>query len=366
MAVPKRVGCLVLGCLVAATLVGCDPYDRFGKNNDHLGPVDPVTFPPANLGVGGNRMQAGRGTFTETRAFVGGMPVGYFPYAVAAGPMDPLRVTQIPARPAYQFTDACVPPAGYVWDEMTSPINEDHRKDQAWPVFTALPSATYTPGVAVTSPYVPVVAEKTVAVGGRPCQAFKSETQIVETFKKEMNNPKFVAADIMPTGKLFAWLLIDPAAAVYPLGQSANTMHPGLGLQKWGWYNRYLAAYLDGGEIATAPAMVMEGMPPAPVMVTRMVTQRLFYPRSMVTGMNAAGMPTMAPGARGAGYDVLEFKKGDPGYSPVCRVFTYDTLMPMAAADLPKDVATIEMMFNAPMMEIRPATPPLVYCLQVR
>jgi hypothetical protein len=379
MAGPKRVGCLIVGC-IAAVAGACDPYERFGKNNDHLGPVDPVNFPPANVGVGGDRLRAGRGSFTEVRAFAGGMPVGYFPYTVPGMASDPIRVLDgmtptLPTPPAYVFSNGCVPPPGYVWSDETSPVTEDHRKDQQGHVLSALPAVVYRPGVAPVSSYVPVVAEVPVSASGRPCQQFKSEKQLVDTLRKEMGKKEdeFSAADIPRSGKYHAWLVIDPAAAVYPLGQSAATKHEGVGLQKWGWYNRYLAAYLDGGEILTRQVMVMEGMPPAAKMVTRMVTQRLFYPRSPVIGMNAAGMPTMAPGARGAGYDVLEFRKGEAGYSPVCQVFTYHTGTPMAAADLPKDVATIEAMFNPPpnpmdptVEPIRPAMPPYVYCLQVR
>jgi hypothetical protein len=112
--------------------------------------------------------------------------------------------------------------------------------------------------------------------------------------------------------------------------------------------------------------MVMEGTPPAPRKVRRLGTQRLFHPRSLVIEMGPTMMPVMAPGRIGAGYDVLESKRGDARYSPLCAVFTYDAGMPLRPEELPKDAATIEAMFNTQAAPLRPGTPPLVYCLQVR
>src|SRR5207248_1056337 len=109
---------------------------------------------------------------------------------------------------------------------------------------------------------------------------------------------------------------------VYPMGDPmAGRMHPGVGLQRWGWFNRYLLAYLDGGYIPTTVEQVMGGTAMMPTMksVTRMKPQRLFIPRivRMATGMG------MAAGMRGAGYDVIEFRRGQPGYSPLCQVWVY-------------------------------------------
>jgi hypothetical protein len=89
-----------------------------------------------------------------------------------------------------------------------------------------------------------------------------------------------------------------------------------------------------------------------------MVPQKLYYPRSQVIGSMG-----MAAGARGAGYDVLQFKKGDPGYSPICEIQTYDAGMPLAPADLPKDAQAIETAFG---MTLMPGMNRYVFCLQVR
>jgi hypothetical protein len=74
-------------------------------------------------------------------------------------------------------------------------------------------------------------------------------------------------------------------------------------------------------------------------------------------------MTTAAPGRLGAGYDVLQARRGQPGYSPLCQVLTYDAGALKDSAALPRDAQAIEMMF-AP-ETLLPATPAYVYCLQV-
>src|SRR4051812_48960909 len=115
---------LSLVLVVLATGAACNPYESYGKADDLLGPVDPVTFPPANLGDGGNRKQPGLATFPAVPAFVAGMPVDYFSYGFPpSGPdVDPLRLAEddvpydpVPSPPAYLFTAdyKCTPPPGY-------------------------------------------------------------------------------------------------------------------------------------------------------------------------------------------------------------------------------------------------------------
>ena len=347
--------------LLAITAASCDQYQRFGQSSsDSLGPVDPVTFPPANLGTRGDRMKAGSGTFTQIKAWSadGEVPnAPYFAYPVPAAMLmaDPLAAKGLGAAPAYVFdASKCPAPAGYDW---TKRLRDDEMPlDQQGNVFTALPKATYTAGVAATSSYVPVVQQVPASATGRPCQALKSE----EMLKGAGLKPK---AD----GKLLAFLIIDPAAAVNPGVGGFD----GFGLQRWGWYNRYIVAYLDGGELPLSDDL------------TKVVPQRLYYPRSMVVRKGPDGMPLAAAGRIGAGYDVLQAQRGQPGYSPICQVFTYDLGMtPAAPKDevlptdfmgprLPTSAAAIEMMFGTvempvdPMRPLRPATPPFIYCLQV-
>jgi hypothetical protein len=359
---------------IAATVVligaGCDPlfdpYEgKFDKGDNALGVVDPVNFPAANLGDGGNRMMPGNGVFMETPAFADGAEVGYFPYLYPATPTAAsLRVRdngnanpRVPTVGAFIFdatgappnplpaTQKCTAPTGYAFDQ----IRDEVHYDQQGSVFASLPGATYNPGEASTSPYLPIVTEWPVSSAGQPCQRFKSRAQTEAALGR------------MPSGRFAAWLIIDPAAAVYKFSDDPNMDPRGLDLQKWGWFNRYLLAYLDGGYIPTTEMMVTEAGVTKPVVV--MNTQRLFYPRSPVITMGANGMPAMASVARGDGLDVLEAKRADADYSPVCQVFTYDTGTPMPPEMLPKRVEDIMMLYGASIM---PAAVPYIFCLQVR
>jgi hypothetical protein len=327
---------LAMILICAAAAVCCDPYQRFGKDDDSLGPVDPASFPPANLGTRGDRTRSGSGTFTQVGAFAGGLPAAYFAYPVPGALADPLTLKGQSTPVAFTFAGGCQAPAGYVFDQRRDEVHLD-RQDS---IFTALPQATYAPGLPASSAYVPLVMRAPVNAAGQPCQKLKSETALARA--------NLAAA---PDGALLAWLIIDPAAAVYPVGKPAT--HPGLGLQSWGWFNRYLLAYLDGGEV--------------PVSEGRIVPQKLYYPRSLVTvtapGPDGMSMMTTSPGRIGAGYDVLEARRGEPGYSPLCQVFTYDLMVPTDTAALPRDAHTIQTMF-AP-ETLQPASPAFVYCLQV-
>jgi hypothetical protein len=372
IAVNERARLAVFIGMAAVALGGCDPYEGFGKGDDSLGAVDPVTFPAANLGAGGNRMQAGVGVFQEVAGFAGGTPVGYFPYLypTAATPIpDPRRLrdngapyARVPTPGVYTFdpppdgasplpaTYPCSAPPGYMFDE----ARDEVRMDQMGAVFGALPSATYTMGVASTTTYLPIVAEWPLGSAGQPCQKLKSRAQVESVFGPF--DPS------KASGKFMAWLIIDPAAAVYRFDDNPDTDLRGLDLQRWGWFNRYLLAYLDGGYIPTVEEMIEEGG--AMKTVLRMQPQRLYYPRSQVVTMGAGGMPSMAAGLRGAGYDVLAARRGEPGYSPLCEVFTYDAgMVPLPPEQLPRTAADIETMFGGTLM---PAANRYIFCLQVR
>lgn len=331
------------------------------------------------MGTGGDRTRPGLGSFTETPAFVAGEMVGYFtyPFPVAAtgggkggGGMaaasDPLRLREgdkptaaFPAPTAYVFdpTDAepipdhyaCVPPPDYQYDR----IRDEYRKDEQGNVFTALPKVTFSPGVEAAPSVAPVMSETKVSSSGIECQSVKSSKTLLSTLGEGEK-----------TGRYLAWVLIEPGAAVYRLGESAKAKSPGVGTQRWGWFDRYLVAYLDGGYIPTAEATVTEAM--VDKTVVRMVPQKLYYPRSMIVTVAKDGTMTMAAGKLGAGYDVMQFKRGDQGYSPVCDVTTYDPGMALTVDALPKDAAAIEEMAAAAMTMLTPANPRYVYCLQVK
>jgi hypothetical protein len=342
---PGRLWLLLLGC------AACDPYDRFGEGESDLGPVDPVNFPPANLGLQdtgapGNRKQPGQGSFSAVPAFVAGEAVGYYtyPFPRAALAADPLLVGG-DEPPAYVFAAGykCTAPAGYKRNARLDEVPYDVQGN----IFTALPEATYSYERLPQSSYVPIVAQIPVTSPKLPCQQPKSEEALLR-----LGGDK----ERKPDGNLLAWLIIDPAAPVYGLGESVDTS-TGVGLQRWGWFNRYLVAYLDGGPVAVKDETVMvEGMP---MTVPHMVTERLYYPRSLV--MTADGM---GPGELGAGYDVLAAKRGADAYSPVCEVVSYDAGAMLAAEALPKDAATVEAMFDKP-GNFQPGDPPYVFCLQL-
>jgi hypothetical protein len=335
---------------LAVVAAACNPYNN--RNGEFsAGAVDPVNFPPAYVGVGGDRTRSGRGSFTEVRAFANGNPIGYygFPFSTTQLPttggasVDPLRLVdngmpyaKVPSPTAYVFdpTSKCVPPDSYVYD----PQRDEVRYDQQGPVFTVLPTATYNPGALATWSYVPVVAETPVSAPGEACQMIKSETTL-KANASSMGGPD---------GKYLAWAMIDVAAPVYRVGQTSSTSS-GVGIQQTGWYNHYIVAYLDGGYVPTNT--------PADNSKTTMVTQKLYYPRSLVI---KAG--NMLPGGFGFGYDVLQAARSDGAYSPVCAMFTYDTGMAVDSTMLPKDEATILAMYGA---TVKPATVPYQFCLQV-
>jgi len=204
-----------------------------------------------------------------------------------------------------------------------------------------------------------------VSSNGEPCQDTKSEKTLRQRSDVELKTQG------EPDGKFLAWAIIDPGAGVYhrlgaPIGGDARTGNPpgGVDLQKFGWFNHYLLAYLDGGYIPTESIMAANQ---GPTMV-RMVTQDIYYPRSLVIHSGSLGT---APGKLGRGYDLLQFKRGEPGYSPVCRVLTYDAGDPRTLADLPHNVDDLNALYGdtiaPPDQPPAPATPiPLfIYCLQL-
>ncbi|HXU80748.1 MAG TPA: hypothetical protein VN914_05085 [Polyangia bacterium] len=367
--------------LFVGLTIGCgqDPYKDLKNETVGLGAVDPVNFPAENLGQDGNRMQPGSGTFLEISAFAGGQTIGYFAYPVKTAAMrDPLRLIEngkpyaaVPTPTAYAFdaTDEapvpaknrCSPPAGYKPDKRLDPIEGWYERQGN--VFTDLPKATYNPGVASSSTYVPVVAEARVSSNGRVCQEFKSEKGI----SISRAGGKLPAT----SGRFLAWLIIDPAASVFAFDDADQTPATSIVLQKWGWYSRYMVAYLDGGYVPTEAVDV--GTMDMPLPITRMIPQKLYYPRQIAVMDPMTMMPAAAPGKRGDGYDVLTAARGMPGYSPICEVVTYATApaamppappaLPLPVEMLPKDAAAIEMTYA---MTFMPGSPRYVYCLQVR
>ncbi|MGQ0504392.1 MAG: hypothetical protein ACT4TC_03660 [Myxococcaceae bacterium] len=354
-------------CLV---MYGCvEPYER-RRGEFNAGPVDPVQFPPPYLGADGNRQKQGQGKFTAAIGYAGETPVKYFSFPFSASRLapgaDPLRLKEdgqpyrrVPTPLAYVFdpeetsafplSPRCQVPPDYTFD----PVRDAFRSDEQGNIFTALPEATYNPGALPTFNYVPVVAQVPVTSLGNSCQDIKSEKTLltrsdVSVPQGEPVNGKQVGAS---DGKYLAWAIIDPGAGVF---LSKGVPKTGLGVQKWGWFGQFLLAYLDGGYIPTAESTVDSRN------VVRMVPQVLYHPRSAIgdTTSNKAG-------GIGQGYDVIEFARGQQGYSPVCQVKTYDPALgagtPTAADALPKSASTILALYGS---TLQPGVPEYVFCLQ--
>ena len=349
MVVPLSLALMGLG--------GCNVYERWDGEEFNAGAVNAQNFPPAYLGTGANRLNSGSGSFTARRAYVGGAVVEQFLFpfssrqrgAIASAP---LTISGLPIPSAYEFEPGCKAPEGYEFDA----ARDAYDYSQQGTIFSALPVATYAVGAEATWNYVPLVARVKVTPSGLPCQLTKSEANLVTRKDVSLN----LSAPAPVTGKQVgvpeagvydAFAIIEPGAAVYRVGQtSANST--GLGVQKWGWFNQYLLAYIDGGQV--------------PVASGRLVTQKLYYPRSPVTVGTRNTTVTV-----GSGYDVLEARRGTAGYSPVCEVLTYDAGGPLTAAQLPRTAADVVANYGATLQaptrafgNVTPAGDPYVYCLQ--
>lgn len=352
--------------------------------------------------------RAGAGTFTEIRAFINGSPAGYYSFPFTdrqltiqdlpdggtpatkvypdKDPKTPIAYAFDPSPPnPFPASQICTPPPNYTYDIRTDdmPLNEQDN------IFIQLPFAREVPGVASTFEYIPVVAEVAVTAAGLACQSIKSE----KTLKKVLGNPP-------KTGGLLLWAIIDPSSGVYRVGEQSTRLLPdggvnpayayGNAVQKWGWFGQYYLAYIDGAYIPYDLVTDTYGVPPTVHQVPQMRTQKLYVPRGTVQvlsdavqcgattcspGQVCAGTPAtcescQSSGARacprsfqcgtsgsvnglcnqnsqiGAGYDVLQYRRGDPNYTPVCQVWMYTPSntsgRPRSVSELPKSAAEIE------------------------
>jgi hypothetical protein len=358
--------------LAAASLLGCDPYQH--RNGEFsAGPVDPSGFPAAYLGANGDP-KFGGGVFAPTPAWAGGQPIGYYAFplstpqqtALAMG-ADPLALS-VDGKDAGVFTtplayafdptssspipaeSRCTPPAGYVYNVQRDGISYAEQGN----LFAALPK---------NDGYVPIVSEVAVTTLNESCQSIKSVETLMASASVQLNrvtsNSSIDAvATGVPDGRYIAWALIDPGAEVDYLSGKPTAATNYLGPQKFGWYDHYLVAYLDGGYIPTVTTTIpgMNGMPDSTVV--DFATQVLYVP-SQIPGTDTNGNPATVPtgGVPGSGYDVLHAARGSDGYSPICQVMTFNPADPM---NPPTDEAAIDM------TTVMPAPTPFVYCLQLQ
>lgn len=376
--------------------LACNPLNDRLKGEFNAGSADPFNYPPPYRGVGSNRATAGSGAITERRAFIANVETGYFAF-----PFSPSQITTtgyppvatqygaslnvdqftplivsglgadgtgsaVPLPLAYNFDPpgtndpgpdsmACVPPAGYAYD----PFRDDVHYDAQGNIFSVLPNATFNPGALPAWTYVPVVKEVPVKSNNEPCQDIKSEKSLKTRSDVIVPlGPPLADGTVpaIPDGRYITWALIDPGVPVFGRNDNPSTAS-GLGRQRFGWFQQFLVAYLDGGYVPTVPGPIVQGRP-----TTRMKTQRLFYPRQIGTATTGAGI------GLGAGNDVLEFPRSDAAsYTPVCQVISY--MAPATGA--PHDAATIISSFSATFQPppAPPAggaiTPTFIFCLQV-
>ena len=432
-------------CAFVLFAAGCNPYTDYKLNGEfNAGSVDPFNFPPPYRGAGASRSVAGSGNgFTAVRAYAQGSAIQYylFPFspsqvvtpgytAISLANQTgnarsvrsfPLAYVFDPPNTSSPFPDQqqCRAPNGYQYD----PRRDDVHYDEQGNIFTALPEATFGQGSLPSWTYYPIVREVVVGSAGEPCQDIKSEGTLLA--RNDVNVARDGNGNPSPDGRYLAWVLIDPGSGVYRVGQTASTS-TGVGIQHWGWYQQFLAAYIDGGYIPVVSG-AMQCPSPLSQMSPCLATQRVFIPRTNVifsctTNADCSLFPGTAPrsacdtatglcrtstactndnqcgGAPGScdtsvgfcrqpaagvparlavNYDVMETVRGDAAYSPICEVFTYNApTNPATTASLPKDAATI---LNDPatygplQRPTAPAagtivpsdvTPPYVFCLQ--
>jgi len=358
---------------LSAVLPACNPYNRSGEY--YAGPVDPRDFPDAykgapneNTGVPEVFAKKGYVRDEELSFFV-------FPTATGASASSVLRLKRGETdRPvAYVFdpegsqpfpaTQKCKAPEGYIYDARRDFV----RYDEQGSIFTALPkvsnssSAPGAPAIGSESfSYTPILAEVPVVTTNLPCQDPKSYDNIIErtdvSFEKIPPKQGVVDAKATgkPDGKYLAWAVVDPTADVRLFDKTVNVN--GLGPQKWGWFDHLLLAYIDGGYVPTKMVTVpgMNGNPPTDEGEAE--GQILLVP-NMLPDAEDPSVPPFENTDVGSGFDVLQYKRGDVGYSPICHVMFFS---PPDPTNIPTDFAAVDPSAYATDTGLR------VYCLQVQ
>lgn len=370
----------LLSCL---PLFGCNPYEK-QVGDFNAGAVDPLKFARPYLGTGGTGKMPGMGTFTFAKAYAGGKEVLYYPLELNGrqkGLKDPLDINAIYAMGkaplAYVFDpdgqDAaadsakCLKPEGYVFDQQRDAV----RYDRQGTVFTALPIDSDPVG---TTRYAPIVSMVPVTSQTNGCQDIKSEGRLVlrTDISVPLNPPPEGIADALPSGRsngrYLVQAIIDPAAkSIGPEPPKAGATAAfdecgpetaalcsqvkttGLGLVRWGWFKQYLLAYIDGGAV---PTQLVNNEPNK----LRMVTHRLFIPTKILARTeDGMAFEEAENDAVGSGFDVLEYRRGEQGHSPLCQVYSFEPTDPSMPA---KSVADIDLSKVVDLKRV-------VYCLQV-
>ena len=135
-----------------------------------------------------------------------------------------------------------------------------------------------------------------------------------------------------PSGRLLAMAIISPAADVrYADPEKPHDPATQLGPQRWGFYGQYLLAYLDGGYIPAADRLGSPRSRPG---------RGGWWRRSCITRppLSSTRKASSGRAKSGQGFDVLEFRRGTDGYSPVCRLLKYNPRDPLKPATAVADI----------------------------
>ncbi|HZS38392.1 MAG TPA: hypothetical protein VFF06_16270 [Polyangia bacterium] len=361
--------------LALASLGGaCTPYPNL-DGDFYAGPIDPHDFPAAYQGAGYDPAGAFGNISPIPATVAGGAPIAYYSFPVSAGVMDPLllRSETVEATPAiadraavYLFDgdDAhdsakCVPPSpNYVFD-----VHRDFvRFDRQGNVFQEKQLSKDAPSLPSDSGYAPIYAESPAVSAGEGCQTVHSAEGLMANAAVTVTKAPIATGARnpvgVPDGKYLAMAVIDPSANVLNPDGSLDR-ETALGPQRFGWFNHFLVAYLEGGYVPTAMQTVpgMMGAPDTKVTLARAAT--LYAPNTMCDPTAPAG--AAAP-CVGLGFDVIDgvdsmdATRGQAGYSPICKVRTFTPADPTAP---PSDPAAIDP------ATLDPDTNTFVYCLQV-
>jgi hypothetical protein len=347
---------------------GCNPYQNL-DGDFYLGAVDAAKFPTAYLGQGFDPAGAVGTIVPSVAATAGGVPVVYYGFPVGPGAnAQRLRVETAgmvtDREPIYVFDgDAtqdsrnCAPPsADYVYDLARDFVRFDRQGN----VFQQAQSTSEAPGLP-GSGYLPVYAEVPVTSSGEGCNTVHSAEFLVKNPQVSVQTappPAGTRRDPVgiPDGKYVAAAIVDPRATV--LDQTGGLDGNGMGPQRWGFYNHYLVAYLEGGYVPTRQTTVA-GMNGAPDQMITVARAMLLYAPN--TGCNPAAPLDDTTPCIGTGADVIDGLTGNPGvrggagYSPLCHVLTYTPGPGGPAAD-PSQID---------MSSLDPDTNSFVYCLQL-
>ena len=281
-----------------------------------LGAVDASQFPVAYRGAGVHvGSTTGGGLIDASTAFAHGQMVAYYRFAFPGSDLnvDDLLPTFDGPDPALAYVFDPAPPSPYPKMPacMVTPDQpgEGFRRSQQGAIFTRLPSAP---------DYLPLVQEVTVTSNGEPCQAIKSEAGVIANDQSvELVD---LASGVTPKrgnadGRYLAWAIIDPLAHLADVNGNFDSI-AALTAYKVGFSDQRMLAYVDGGYAPTT-AGANDGNGGGALLL---VAQDLYYPTTLppaqAGGMTRAGSP-------GMGHDVLQFARGDTGYSPICHLIAF-------------------------------------------